>query len=72
MTRATSPAMDAVRIIVGIGALTLLVWLFATAFGYNADRGELCAQSGLEFGRIFMGDYGCVEFHSFDEIEERL
>lgn len=72
MSLGNTQAMDAVRVIVGIAVLALLAWVFASALGYNADRGELCAQSGLEFGQVFMGDYGCVEFHSFDEIEEAL
>ncbi|MDF2506249.1 MAG: hypothetical protein K0Q52_108 [Microbacterium sp.] len=53
--------------------LTLLAaaaWIVISATSYNTSRGDLCEEQGLAFGSEYMGEYGCVELHPFEEFEQ--
>lgn len=63
--------MAAVKVLCIALFLAVAAWLFAGAATYNDSRAGLCESNGLKFGSEFMGKYGCIELHPFEEFETK-
>lgn len=57
------------QVLAVVALIAFVLWAGISATTYNASRGELCERHGLAFGSEYMGRYGCVELHPFDEFE---
>lgn len=62
-------AIAVLQVAAVVGFVAFVVWMIVTATSYNTSRAELCERHGLAFGSQYMGPYGCVELHPFEEIE---
>lgn len=63
-------AIAVIQAAVVVAIIAFAIWVIVSATSYNTSRAELCERHGLAFGSQFMGDYGCVEVHPFEEIEQ--